>query len=550
MLFGRFGNLYIALTARAKGGSKGMLGRKSFLKVAFLVCWIIMTASVASAAPKEKPETPALPSVQSAETGQGGQGEKAPKTRTLRLTLHQAIKTALKNNLDIKVEEKNPEIKEKEIASAHSIFEPLLSGSVGLTLQREPTGSTLAGAELLKQDNFFHQFELKKMFGLGTTAAISYDSTRLKSNSIFQTLNPSWTSHTSFSITQPLLRNFGRDVTESDLYIARINHQISLEQLRLQMIRTVADVERTYWSLVFAIKDLEAKQKSLQLAENLLHNTELRVKAGTLAPIEVTRAKATVAARKEDVIIAKNAVKDAEDLLRQAMNEPGVPLAEDVEVIPVDAPSEEVVMPDVSASVAAALANRPDYLQAKKEIETRDITLKVAKNQLLPALELQATYARNGLGEKFGSSLDDISQGSQFNWSAGFAFEVPLGNEKARSQYAIARIQKEQALISLKNFEHNITVQIKAAVRAVIRDLERIRSNAVTVQLARERLAAEEKKFDAGVSISLDVLDAQRVLTQAESNYQRALTDYNKSLVTLEEQKGTLLQKKKILIAE
>ena len=467
----------------------------------------------------------------------------AARVHSLTLALRECIELALKNNLGIKIQEVPAEISREDMQVALAEFDPTLTLNSSKTHMRAGAFSFLQGAALSIDDYFASSIGLSKKFSPGTVVNLEFATTRYRSNSTFITLNPNWDTDFTVRVTQPLLRNFGPDVNKSQIYISEHNTNISKLQLELQILSTIAAVERGYWELVFAINDLKVKDKSLQLAGDLLRENEIRVENEVLAQIEVTRARAGYQGREADVIRARNRIKSAEDALRRLLNIPGRVLAEDYAIIPSDSPAKERVEVEVLDAISQAFQNRPDYFQFHELLQNLRILEKVNKNQLLPSVNFEAYYTDNGLAGNFGNSWDKLSDGSTYDYGVGLQVEIPIGNRRARSEYAKSQLDIRKTTLEREDFEQAITIEIKEAVRNIKTNLELIKSTEQSVTFYAEQLDAEEKKLAVGISRSRDVLDAQDDLVQAESLHLRAVIDYNIALTDLEKAKGTLSKK-------
>jgi outer membrane protein TolC len=344
------------------------------------------------------------------------------------------------------------------------------------------------------------------------------------------------------------MRNAGIDVNTSGIRSAKNTFDISKYNFKTNVINTIAGMQNTYWDLVFAIEDLAVKRKSLSLTKDTLNQTRAQVEAGILAPIETTRVRADLASKEEAILTAQKTVRDYEDALRRYINRRDSSLRDDVGVVPLDRVMYPVIKIKLEDEVSQALRYRPDYMASRIGIRNRDIELAVAKNGKLPVVDLSATLSMNGLGDSTSSSFDLLRENEYHDWGGSIEVEIPLGNRSARADYLKARLAKTKALLELKDLEHEVILDVKEAVRQVLTNLKRIRSTRLARELAEERLRAEEEKFNVGEAVILDVLEAQTNLAQAESNERRAIVDYNKSLITLETAKGTLLERNRVLL--
>ncbi len=479
------------------------------------------------------------------------------------LTIRETILLALKNNLDITIEGFNPRIREGDIATAKAAFDPVFTGSVsdGRSRTRNNTASFIPGA-LLSSDTrtFAYNLQLNDKLETGATAQLAWTNQRQRSNSLSQFMNPSYTTGLTLTLTQPLLKNFGIDVNQTPIKLAINNRQIARQTLTTRIFDVATNAQNAYFDLVSAIEQLEVARRSLALARELVDLNKARVRAGVAAPVEVTQAEAQAAAREQDVLIAEKAVKDAEDNVRVILNLPGSPAGWEGTIVPTERPPFQVVTVDLPESIRTALIKRSEFEAAKVDVANKELSRRLAKNQLLPELDAVGSAGLTGLdgvrrtrngvpilatgGE--GSSLGDMMSGRFNNWSAGLNLTVPLGNRAAEAGYTQAALQEDQSRVSLRNLELQITAQVREAVRRIDTNAKRVEAARVARALAEEQLRIEQRRLRAGVTTTFNVLQFQRDLTAAQATEVQAVSDYQKALVNLERVRGTVLEKFKL----
>ena len=490
---------------------------------------------------------------------------------TIKLPLKSVIFLALKNNLQIAFESLGPNVSETDIAREESVYDPNVSLQFGKDRRVTQTGNFLAGAgePSIYQESWDLEVDVMKKFVSGTSAELKWNSSDSKTDFLFQALVPQYESELNLSLTQPLLKDFGIDVGKSMIKIASLNFKMSQDQFKGRVMDILYEIEKQYWNLYFQIKDYEAREKSLKLAEDLLREFKIKIEAGTLAPIEIYQAEAEVATRKEDLIVTRDLLKDSEDRLKSALNFYEKEQYWDLVIIPADEPRPAVSKEDLMEGIKEAFKYRPDYNQAKMDIEARNIMVKYTKNQVLPRVDLFGTIGTMGLGGRgnpdamdfggggnggndassFSTHWDDVSDhmasGDFYNYTIGIKIEFPLGNRFAKSQYSRAKVEALRAATYLKDLEIN---EMRAAVRQVETNLEMIEAAGASLKLADEKLKAEEKKYEVGLSTTHDLLEFQDDLARAESREARTLTEYEKSLVNLARVKGLLLEEHNITI--
>ncbi len=467
----------------------------------------------------------------------------------LRLSLRDAVLLALKNNLDIAIANYNPKITAEGIVIAKAAFDPLFSLTADANRTVKPSSSVLGGAAVSKTENKDVNASLSQTLPIGGSYTLGLTNNRLETNSSFAKINPAYQTTLTLSITQNLLKNFGVEVNTAPIKIARINQAISVTQLRQQANTVITNIHNGYWNLVFAIENLEVQKRSLRLARELEGLNKARVRAGVAAPVEVTQAEAQAAAQVQNVILAEKAIKDAEDQLKLIINLPDGEKIWARSIIPADQPPFEVGSVSEEASMQEALEKRPEYAAAKLTLQNTDLNLRVARNQLLPSLQFQGSVGLNGLNEidkGLGSDYGRLTSGDFTSWSAGLVLSYPLGNRSARSALIQAKLTDDQARTSLLNLKRQIVSQVREAVRRIDADVRRVEATRRARALAEEQLRVEQKRLEAGVTTTFNVLSFQRDLAAAQASEIQAITTYNQDLANLELQKGTVLEKNQL----
>lgn len=488
--------------------------------------------------------------VQSMPQAESGRAEPT-EVGELRLSLREAVLLALKNNLDIAIANYNPKITAEGIIIAKAVFDPTFSLTLDANRTVTPTASGLSGANVSVIQNRDVNTSLTQQLPFGASYTLSMTNNRLDTNSRFAQpvnggINPSYKTFLTLSLTQDLLKNFGVDVKTAPIKIARNNQAISVTQFRQQANQVITSVHSTYWSLVFAIENLEVQKRSLRLAGELEDLNKARVRAGVAAPVEVTQAEAQAAARVQDVILAEKAIKDAEDQLKLIVNFPDGEKIWARTVLPADTLPFEVAPVNADASIQEALEKRPEYAAAKLTLQNSDLNLRVARNQLLPSLQLQGNVGLNGLNGSAGGDLDRLTSRDFTQWSAALVLTYPLGNRSAMSAFTQARLSHDQAGTSLLNLKRQIISQVREAVRRIDADVRRVEATRAARALAEEQLRVEQKRLEAGVTTTFNVLSFQRDLAAAQASEIQAITTYNQDLANLELQKGTILEKNRL----
>jgi outer membrane protein TolC len=480
--------------------------------------------------------------------GEERENPKPDEINEFKLTLSECINLALKNNLEIKVEEITPMISEAEIIQERSKFDPvaLLSASQNKSLieQTSLLQGVFRGSKMFMQKGIDVDFSLAERLITGGKCELSYSYNRYETNSFFQLINPTYRSDLTFSITQPILRNFGIDLNRSKIKIASNNRLLSLDQFKDRASKVVCRAEETYWGLILSGRLLEVKKKSLKLAENLLERNKSLVEVGKLPPVEILQAQVGVASREEEVIITESKVRDVEDLLKELLS---LPLKGQT-IVPLDRPTFEPIEADLEKSLENAFRLRPDYHEVKVNMDNLEILTKVAKNQMLPGLDLKASYGLNGINKEYRDTWGKLDDADTYSWIVGLSLEVPLGNRWAKNEFLKRKLDTNKASLILEGLKKRIEVEVREAAREVNTCLKRIEATKQARLLAETRLKAEEERLELGLTTSVEVLRFQEGLAVSEAKEITAIIDYLRAWVNLSKVTGTALHKNKIEI--
>jgi outer membrane protein len=474
----------------------------------------------------------------------------------LSLSLEDTVKRALENNVDIAVERFNPQSSDENITQIRGAYDPLLSSSISQSSLTGPvTDVFTAGVARTERSTGVYNFSASELLRTGGNLRLDFTNNRVRNNIIgVGTFNPQVSSGLSASLTQPFLRNFRIDSTRLQLKVAKKNKEISDIQFQQTVVNTVANVKQLYYDVIYAIDNLEAQRQSLALARRLVEENQIKVRVGTLAPLDVVAAQSEQASREEAVIVAEAALLEAEDALKRAIFPSNDPVLWSTRIVPTDRPTAERVVVDQDAALRNALTRRGDLLAARKNLESAGLNVEYTRNQRLPGLDLIAAYGANGTGgtqfarpanDPFGSpvpsnqiAFGDVL-GSLFSrdfptWRIGVNVSYPLFNRQAEAAAARARISRDQSEASLRRLEMQITNEVRSAARAVESNFKRVETTRAARVLQEQRLDAEEKKFAAGMSTNFFVTQAQRDLSLAQVAELRAVADYRKSVVNLD----------------
>jgi outer membrane protein len=292
------------------------------------------------------------------------------------------------------------------------------------------------------------------------------------------------------------------------------------------------------------------QQRSLDLSLELERNNKARVDVGQSPPLDLVSARAEVAARRESLIVAETQVRQSEDQLRVLILDPKRPdfwfaRIEPADVVPPIGPA-----PDVDVAVRAALQQRTDLVRARKQIENDETAIALAKNQTLPDLRLQATYLTSGLGgtellrtggfpgtivgqqfTAFGDVLRQLFAANYPTWTVGFTLSYPLGRSVDQLALVRSSLEREQGVARLRSSELKVVREVRQAAMQLEQNRQRIETTRLGRELSEQRLDAEQKRFEVGMSTNFNVIQAQRDLAVARNAELQAQLDYQQALI-------------------
>jgi len=483
-----------------------------------------------------------------------GEASSQPQEQRTSIALVDAVLRSLEANLDISISRKTMESRVADIIGEQAKFDPTLSlnGQYNRAVQplNRPvfggTGEALREIQTFDQRNHSLTLDVTQNLMTGANYDLNYSPQRSNVNQNVAPgflFNPAYSGGLAFTLTQPLLRNFGTDINRTFIQVAQNNAKIEEHVFLDRVLTVIATVEQNFWELVFVNENLKVAESAHKAAQELLASNRAKAKAGIMSIVDVLQAEAAVASRVEQVLVAEKAIRDQEDQFRRLLNPTEEELRRDVRLTPLDKPIQTLEALSPEETIDVALERRPEVLQAKKNIETAQLNVKFAKNQMLPNLSFQGTSGMAGLGGNGGDMVNRNFSGDFYNYGAGLVLSYPLGNRSATSQYNKRQLEGQNARSSLQSVRQQVIVSVREAVRRVQTDFKRIETTRSARIMAEKQLQAERERLNVGLSTTRFVLDFQRDLATAQGNELRAVVDYNKSLSNLARNKGTTLER-------
>jgi len=472
----------------------------------------------------------------------------------LHLTVDDAVKMAVDHNIDLAAARLDPQISDARVAAAAGVFRPSFTTGLQRNNQLQPPANFLVPTPT-RNDAVTSKVGIdQKLPWFGTSYNLSWSAAHTDSNSILNSFNPLLESGLAVSVSQPLIRDMAIDSARQQLATSRIDREIADTRLRETLVHTSAQVKSAYWNLVSAIANIESRRAAVDLARELVRVNTAKVEVGQSPPLDLVAAQAEVASDQEQLIIAETAVKQIEDQLRALIFDTSDRSVWNVTIDPVDPPPLGLASPDLDAAVTTALRDRTDLARARKDIDTARVAVTYTNNQRLPDVRLNANYLASGLGgtqllrtggfpgtvtgsggvTDFGSVLNQLFTGQYSTWAVGVSVSYPIGQATEEANHARAKLEHVQSQDRLKSAESRAVQQVRDAWRQIDMNAKRIETTRAARLLAEQRLDAERKRLDVGISTSFLVIQAQRDLAQARTNEVAATLAYDLALVDFE----------------
>ena len=470
---------------------------------------------------------------------------------TVPLTLEDAIRRAVDNNLEMAVERLNPQTFDLTLAGLRATYHPIATSRYGRN------DNLNAPTNLLNQGVFnnsimtYNAGVTKNFEWGGGSLLTSFNNAQRVSADPNSNFNPQFSNSYSANFTQPLLRGFKIDPTRQQIQTQQINRDNAELNLSARTTNTLAAVRSAYWDYVFSIQAVEVSRQSLALASKLLSDNKIRVEVGTMAPMDVVQAEAEEATRQQTLTTATATMRTAElSLKRLIVSGTSDPLwAQHID--PIDRPDFQAVSIDVEGAVRAALQQRTDLQIARNQMAANNVLLKSFDDLRLPEIDANVIYGATGIGgtqyEFSGTGFDRVRTGEipggytdalrtlmgrdHPNWTAQILVSYPIGGNQAAAQAARQRILLQQNQAQIRAAELTVATEVTNAALQVTNATEALATARVARDLSQRRLDAEMSRFEVGMSNNYQVVQAQRDLREAQNSELRALLNYRKSLV-------------------
>ncbi|HSP15603.1 MAG TPA: TolC family protein [Thermoanaerobaculia bacterium] len=468
----------------------------------------------------------------------------------LKLSLQDALGTAMQRNLGISLQSYDYQMAGESLRSQYGLYDWFGQGA----LSRAKVKGTSQSGALSETETDVANVGVAQNLPAGGNYFVGFNNNRQ---------GGSFSPSLVFSATQPLMRNFGIDVTRRSILIARNTLGISREAFRLTLMDTAVTVEQAYYDLVYARRNVEVAKEALFLARDQARITQIRIDVGASAPLDILQPRVQISTTEEDLIRAVALVRSAEDRLRAVMNLASADWNRPI--IPADSVTYAPVDINVEASVARAMDLRPELREALLATETRRVQYFYARNQVLPQVDLNLGY--RALTGRTVAAFDPTgvpifatptySQGLRQvrdldfpAWSAGFTIGVPILNIGARAERRRAELDLDASKVSQEQTRQSIMVAVRSTARDVDTAARSIVASRTAREAAEQNLEAERRRYENGMTTLFQVLQIQQQLSGARVRELQALVGWAEALASYHRQVGDILDANNISLGE
>ncbi len=550
----------------------------------------------------------------------------------LELTLQDAVELALENSMDIAVQRYYPWIADASILKAKAggsgyatpggnfasstaflpslSYDPTVTSTVLIDDRSTPINNPLisgTGASgvstlaTLQTHTTQYNNQFSRGFETGTDLTVSWNNSRTSSTSTANLFNPAVQSTLSIGFSQALLNGFGIAVNTRNIRIANNNRKIADWAFAQLAITTITNTITAYWELVYARANVKVDEQAMTVSQKLYNDNKKQLDAGTMAPLDVTRAQSELATDRQNLIVARTVQLQDEQILKNAITkDPLAPDVVNVEIITTDQPTQPAAIenPSFEDSLKEAFAKRPELQEQLYNLKNAGIDIQATRSALLPTLTLSGQYSSVGLAgnspikgastlvpntqlpildengvpvvingvpifepvantpilgtnqQGFTTAQSQIFHNRFPDYAAQLTLSLPLRNRSAQADSARAILTQRQGEATLQQLKNAALLDVRNTYIALTQDRAQVEAASEARQLQQETFDAEQKKYRLGASTVYNVILTQRDLIAAQGTELRALANLEEAKTNYERALGRTLEVNHVTIAD
>ncbi len=470
----------------------------------------------------------------------------------LRLALQEVLHRTVNNNMDIRVASYDPAVAANRIVEAESKFDPTFFFNPFYDWRKSEASQTNISLSEQKSESWGAAIGIRQDLENGGSAELRHETNEFHVPGTFGDTD-FFSNNLVLELKQPLLRNFGTEVNRARITVSQNDQKISILDYRKKLEDTLFEAEQTYWQLVQA-------EEEVAIGERLLDSSEatwkLLVQRGQqdTTRIQTSQANSAVQNRRALLVRARSRVRDLSDQLKRLMNDPELPVASNVLVLGASRPLDTSVYFDAQDQINQALEHRLELAQQLLRLGSSSLITRVARNNMLPALQFVQTVTANGAAGGWDDANYSALDFDHTSYRAAFQFEIPIGNRQAHAIYQRTLLQRQQAVDQYRTMVDQVSLEVKTALRNVNTSWDEMAANRQAVLAAADAADAIELRMVRQEALDPTFvqlrLDSQARLADAERSESQAIATYSISIAALEKAKGTLLRYDNVLMEE
>jgi outer membrane protein TolC len=386
----------------------------------------------------------------------------------------------------------------------------------------------------------------------GTSLFVSESNSRLSSNTPTSIFNPEFVSDITVGISQHLLRGFGTRANARFIRIARNDVKYSASVFRQNVITAIAAVMTSYYDLLADQESIRMAQGGLEYAQKLLTDNQKEAKSGPAAQYDVLRSQEEVALREQVLLAAQHTFSQDGQSLKAKLSKNFTEELARVDIIPSDRLPEPgpADVPTLAEALREAASHRPEIEQVVLSMRNQQVVLQAIHNELLPSLDVYASYYAAGLDGSVHPTITNILRNDFPNYSFGMTLDIPLRNRTAQADAERALLEQRRLQVKLQDAKNQAVWDVNKAWSGVQQSRDQLDAVKKLVTLARQVLKMQQEKFALATCTLEDVITAQQNLAIAQGHVVRAHAIYAKALIQFEQATGTLLERHNIEMSE
>lgn len=465
------------------------------------------------------------------------------------LGLAECVQRALDNNYTIRIQAHNPAIAQTQIVEAEAAFDVEFFLDTTYANRDAATATAFSPGT---SETYSMEGGLRKLLPTGAQASVALGHNRSKNNlpQQFQSVNPVWQTTFTTTLSQPLLRGFGLDVNRAPIIVAQIEQKISTDTFIQNVRDTLFSVEQAYWSLVNARRTASIRAWALAQYYVTWQNMVERLEHDA-TQVEVANAEAQYRTAYANFLEDVKNIRTVEDQLVNLMNDPTFTLSSDLELIPTEVLNIAPRVLDQFADVRTAIDRRSEITAAKRRIEQARVNTNVAKNEILPQLNVTFQYETQGMAGTADNSFDDLRGNDFISYTVGVNFAYSFGERRARAKLRRSQLQESQAVVALQQVTDAVVQDVNERVRDLMLRYAQIAPRLLSVDAAERNLRAlQARTQQINPSFLQTELQGVEQLAGTRAALLGVVTQYNIGLVELEKAKGTLLDYNNVTVVD